>query len=365
MQYTKFKPFLFWSILLMIPVIFSIGLVLGRYTYGKLTFREHFCSSFGQLDNEIGWVHKENFESCMGVHAKFNRSHVYHESAIYTDKNGFRSAQVGGDSPHNAVMFIGDSLTFSYNVPIEDSFPAIFSELTNEPIVNTGSPAYGGAQVVALTQRWVGKLKPKALVYFENGDWIRGVCKGETRPRFIMKPCYWVRPDGGAELVRPPENHVKQMAAWGLRPGGMVGVGEDTWSYFLISRPLAKIKQMLVRLGLMSGMPNDFIVVGMDGTPARRALLKDLLDIARSAKSPLILLDKIDAYGEFINELSDADQEWLLYVSQVEWTKEVTNPASLLPKNEIHVPHDTGHYAVGVNRLIAQLVKSEFAKIPQ
>jgi hypothetical protein len=356
------KRALFWLILLLVPVVFCVALVLGRYAYGKLTFTAHFCAPFSQLDDQIGWVHKPNVESCMGTHAEFDRSQVYYERAIYTDENGFRSARSGEETPRNAVVFMGDSFTFGYMAPYEDSFAALFADLTNEPVVNMGSPAYSGAQAVRLAQRWVKRLEPKALVYFETGFWERGVCEGETRPTFLLKPCYWVRPDGTAELILPPEGQVTNMAAWGLRPGGMVGAGEVTWAYFLISRPVAKVHQILVRLGLTSGMPDDFLAVGKDTAPARRALLNDLLDLAKSTKTPLLLLDSKDVFNTLVDELAVEDRQRLLYVDGKSWQAAVLDPASKLPLDQVEVPHDR-HFAVGANRLIAELIRAKLADV--
>ena len=60
----------------------------------------------------------------------------------------------------------------------------------------------------------------------------------------------------------PPPGRVQRWGAWGVLPGGMIGGGEVTWPYFLISRPVVQVNHLLARLGLISGFPNDFDTVG-------------------------------------------------------------------------------------------------------
>ncbi|MBF0246625.1 MAG: SGNH/GDSL hydrolase family protein [Alphaproteobacteria bacterium] len=351
------KKIIFWFVLSLIPVVFCLAVLEGWYAYGKWTFTSHFCSRFSQLDDEIGWTHKPNVSSCMGTHGKFIRSHVYHESPMFTDVNGFRSAEPGGESAKNAVMFIGDSHTFGYMVPYEDSFPGWYGRLTGQPVVNLASPAYSSAQAILMARRWVDELAPKALVYFDMGFWERGVCTGSARPTAILKPCYWVRPGQETELILPPAGHVRSMARFGLRPGGMVGAGEDTWSYFLISRPVSKIRQMFVRLGLASGMGNDFRSTAQDSKVVPHAVMLDLLTIAAHRKIPLVFVEARENYTEILNQIDPRLRKWLIFIDFPTWQGKIVEVAEHLPEGQFIVPHD-GHYASGTYKLLAELIAS-------
>lgn len=361
MPISRRRKALFFSILLSIPATMAVVLFLSWYAFGKLTFTAHFCSSFAQLDEQVGWVHKPNEDSCMGVHEKFNRENVYYEHAVITDNNGFRTSRRGTETPTNAVMFLGDSYTFGYMAPYDETFPGLYAKLSKNSVVNLGSPAYSGAQAVQLGQRWAPQLAPKAIVYFESGFWERGICQGETRPSHILKPCYWQKKDGKAELIAPREGYVQAAGNWGLRPGGMVGAGELTWSYFLVARPIAKLSQLLVRLGLLSGMADDFFYVGNDSTSARQALLRDLIALAREVRTPILIMDREDAYSEFISSLTKDERSWLFYVDKATWRAEIEQPASLLPIDERRIPHD-GHFAIGTNLLVAKLINKKLSE---
>jgi hypothetical protein len=361
MNRNTLKTAAFWLILLSIPVLFCALVFVGWYAYGMLRFNAFFCGTFAQLDPIVGWVLKPNAQSCMGVHVPFHPSDVYYRFPVYTDRNGFRSEAAGEDTPKHAVMAIGDSQTFGYMVSFADSYPGHLRTIQDRPVINMGDPGYSGAQAILLARRWISRLEPVAIVYWETGFWERGVCKGDTRPKRILKPCYWVRPDGGAELIAPPQGYVRERAAWGMRPGGMLGAGELTWSYFLVSRPISKLHQMMVRVGLANGMPDDFRVVGVDGRPARRALLHDLATLGREAHAPVVLLDSFGLYRDFLPTLSRDEAKYVYYVGKETWDSAVETPSSKLPPDRQRVPHD-GHYGGGAQHLIAELVKSELAK---
>ncbi len=363
MKQSALKTSVFWLILLSVPVLFCALLFIGWYAYGMLRFNAFFCGTFAQLDPVIGWVLKPRAQSCMGVHAPFHPSDVYYKIPVYTDENGFRSQTPGETTPRNAIIAIGDSQSFGYMLPFSESYPGHLRAIQDRPVVNMASPAYGGAQSVLLARRWFKRLEPAAFVYWETGFWERGVCKGETRPTRILKPCYWVRPDGRAELIAPPDGYVLERAAWGMRPGGMLGAGELTWTYFLISRPITKLHQIFVRIGLANGMPDDFRVVAMDAKPARQALLHDLAALAREARAPLVLIDQHGVYRDYLPTLSREESTYVHYVGKEEWNSAVEIPSSKLPPDQQRVPHD-GHYGSGVQRIIAELINSKLAKSP-
>lgn len=351
----------FWAILVSIPVLFCALLFVGWYAYGMLRFNAFFCGTFAQLDPVIGWILRPNAESCMGVHAPYRPDEIYYRLPVTTDRNGFRSRTVGEETPKHAVIAIGDSQTFGYMVSYEDSFPGHLREIQSRPVVNMASPAFSGAQAILLARRWITPLEPAAIVYWETGFWERGVCEGDSQPRRILKPCYWVRPDGGVELIAPPEGYVRERAAWGMRPGGMLGAGELTWTYFLVSRPISKLHQLFVRMGLANGMADDFRFVGMDGKPVRRAILRDLAALAREARVPVVLLDPSDLYRDALPTLSEEEAKRVYYVGKDKWQSAVEMPSSALPPDRQRVPHD-GHYGGGAHRLIAELIASELSR---
>jgi hypothetical protein len=346
-----------WAIVLLIPVLALIVLVLGYYTFAKLTYT---CGSFAQLDDELGWVLKPAAASCLGHRRAFSGQPPWFEAPVYTDANGFRAARSGGETPAGAIMTVGDSHTFGYGVTYEQSYPGALQALSKIPVVNVASPAYSSIQALLLAERWVAKLRPRMIIFLELGQWGRGACRGSGRPAAIAKPCYW-RPPGrdDAEIVLPPAGRVRSWARWGLLPGGMLGAGEITWTYFLASRPAMQTMQLLTRMGLLAGFAHDFVFPAGDheGPVVRRAVVDHFFRLSRSAAVPLIVLDPQEQLPAafFENRTEPAP---IYRLGKKEWDLGVAPRMALLPPNQQLLPHD-GHFGPGANRLIAEWLHSE------
>jgi hypothetical protein len=329
------------------------------FAYGKLTHESYFCSRFGQIDAELGWVLKPSAVTCVAGREPFSSSPSWFEGKVFTDANGFRSAKSGGDTPKGGVLFAGDSWTFGYGLSFEESFPGQFSARSGVGAAVAASPAYGSAQALLLAERWVERLTPRAIVYLDIGLWERSACRGATKPAFILKPCYWQSNGASsAELVTPPPGTVENAASWGITPGGMLGVGEDTWTYFLWSRPVAQLHHLLVRANLAAGFGHDFRAAGVDDAVVHKAVLDHLVRLAGRAHVPVLLLDPADTYKVPLAALGAEQSRHLHHVGKAVWRSAVDEPAAELPPEIARVPHD-GHFGPGMNALVAALVQSQ------
>lgn len=352
-----------WLILVSLPLVFAVLCVLGYYAWGKVSYAGTSCGSFAAVDDEIGWVLKPAATSCLGARAPFGDGTPWFQSSVHTDANGFRAAANGGPTPVGGIFAIGDSWTFGFGVDYSDSYPGQLAGAAGLPVVTVASPAYSSAQAILLAERWAPRLRPRALVYLDNGFWNRAACRGPNRPEAILKPCYWPAPGSAeAELVLPPPGRVSRMAAFGVLPGGVLGAGELGWSYFLVSRPLALVTQGLVRTGMASGFAHDFQAVGVDETAIRRATLRHLARLATDAGAPLLLLDPGNAYGSLLAALPAVEAAAIHHVTGSEWSKAVDEPAAQLPPALARVPND-GHYGPGTNKLIAALVAAKLRQL--
>jgi hypothetical protein len=350
-----------WLVMILLTILAPVAMVLGYYAFQKLTYPAYACGSFGQLDGEIGWTLRPSARSCLGARAAFSSGPPWYQAPVYTDRNGFRAAQTGGDTPVGGIMAVGDSFTFGYGVNFAQSFAAQLADVSGVPTVAVASPAYSSAQALSLAQRWIGRLRPRAIVFLEMGAWERGACRGATRPTAISKPCYWQPPGAAsAELVLPPPGRVDVWSRWGVLPGGIIGVGETGWDYFLITRPVYLGLGLLARLNLVPGFANDFAAVGVDAEIMRRTTVHQLAELARSAAVPVILLDP----KGFFPADSDRDfgQAPFKHVDPDLWQASVTEPARLLPSDQQFVPHDA-HFGPGTNHLIAVLLAREFRRL--
>lgn len=342
-----------------INIAAGLAAVLAYFAYGKLSSPNYFCGSFGRIDAEIGWTIAPNASSCIGGREAFSSAPPWFEGKVYSDANGFRSAAAGGPTPTGGVLAVGDSWTFGFGVTFEDSYPGRLQQATGMPVVVAASPAYGSAQAIMLAERWVDRLKPRAIVYLDLGFWDRSACSGAQRPSFILKPCYWqARGAEAAELVAPPPGRVQSFASWGVYPGGMLGAGEDSWTYFLVSRPVALALQIMTRIGLVPGFGHDFRAVGVEPAAIQRGALDHLARLATQARVPVLLLDPQDIYREHFAALPPERRSGLIRIGADVWQPEVEAPAAKLPPAQAAVPHD-GHFGPGKNALVAALIEKE------
>lgn len=351
-----------WLVLLAVPVAFPFALVGGYYAYHKVSFGAVFCAPFGQVDDGLGWYLTPNAESCYGMHDPERAGSLAFNSTIFTDENGFRAAAPGARTVVGGYLAVGDSWTFGYGVDFGDSYPGHLERLTGVPVVVAASPGYGSAQAIGLAERWVERLRPRALIFLDFGSWKRSACRGQTRPSFILKPCYWVDPQTDrVETVWPLDGLVSKAYRWGVAPGGMLGAGEDGWGYFLISRPVIRFFGYLVQLGVFPGMAHDFRAVGVEPEEIKRGTVRHLNAVARAAKAPLIVLDPFDDYTALAEEFALGGVRVTVIGSEI-WQQEVEEPAARLGGSLYRVPYD-GHFGSGMNELMARLIARELEKM--
>lgn len=355
-----------WLLTLAVPFVVA-PLVLSQawYLYGYLSFQGDFCGAFGRLDAEIGWTLKPGTQSCIiGKTASFGE--IAFRGEVSIDARGARvsAAEFGaaGDGVKPVqVIVLGDSWPFGYGVDGEDTFASRLMRDHGYATALFASPAYSNAQAMMLADRMAEKYRPEAFVFHIAGL-ERAVCVGATEPRWILKPCYWTAPDGKARLVAPPPALVEAAAAFGLRPGGMLGVGEKTLGYFLISRPVSKVNSLFVKLGIVSGTPDDFrgSASPREMEAIRQASFDDLRRMNARHKARMILLDPGGIY-DGLTDAAVASGE-MIHVGNRQWRAEISLPSDALPESERIVPHD-GHYGRGVHAMIADMVSERLKAI--
>lgn len=351
---TGAKKSAFWVIMLLLPFVFLMLAVEAYYLYGYVTLRADYCRSFAQVDDELGWSLKPDTESCVIGRAMAFGDEVF-RAKVHLDRNGGRIPHAGAISPVEGLLAIGDSWTFGYGIDGNETFAARLTADHDRPTALFASPAYSGAQALLLAKRIAPVLKPRAIIYLELGFWGRAVCSGNEQPVRILKPCYWVDGDGLAHLIVPPSGFVRRMAAFGVKPGGMVGAGEKNLSYFLISRPVAKLSGFMVRLGIANGFADDFAPVAPEKelTAIKLAHGQNLLAFANNVDATLILIDPTGVYEPLFG--SDQKDAGVLYIGQQLWKREVGSRIASLQPDEARVPSD-GHFGPGVHRFIANMI---------
>ncbi len=353
---SRAKRTIFWGLLLIIVAATPILLLTGYYAVRKLTFLYEYCGSYGQLDSVLGWRLKPGAQSCLAGRNRVS-GETYFESRIEINRDGFRDSTADAAAADHAVATIGDSWTFGYGLDYEESYPAYLSTALNRPVINGAVPAYGSAQALLLFERHLLPRRPRIVVYLTIGLWKRSICTGRARPTDRLKPCFWWNEDAGAiELVEPAPGYVDEMAASGVYPGGYLTAGFDSWSYFVISRPVLILRSLVDRLrGRISGE-----TAAADPSFDRQAMLRfelaRYLELARAHGFTFVLVDPEDSYRAVVGSLADGGSaQGLLYVDGARWRTAVSEPAQALAEADRRVPKD-GHFGPGMNRLVAGLV---------
>ncbi|MGH6952534.1 MAG: SGNH/GDSL hydrolase family protein [Alphaproteobacteria bacterium] len=351
---------LLWAATALIVLATPAALALGYYAVRKLSFPYEFCGAYGELDGELGWRLKPGARSCLRGRNRWT-GESYFDSTIVVDLDGFRSADPAGRAARGGIVAIGDSWTFGYGLDLEGSYPHALSQLVEAPVANMAVPAYGSAQVLLWLERRVAELAPRAVVYLTLGLWQRSLC-GEDDAVVLLAPCFRPEPvSGRITLVTPEPGRVLGMATRGIYPGGYLTAGVDSWSYFLISRPVLVARAALARLGRRLG----FGPTGAERESARGAVLAFELErhlaLARRHGYVVVLLDPQGDYRDAVAALAAPETDLVAYVSPERWSAEVSVPSAALPPAEQRVPQD-GHFGPGANRLIAALVARVLAE---
>jgi len=338
--------------LIAITLFFPFLMLIGYYAYHKLASDIVYCGSYGRIDGELGWTLTPESRSCYGMVNRLTGGYHF-MSEIFTDGMGFRAERPGGMPPQGAILAIGDSWTFGFAVDYRESYPYHLSRLLDRPVVNMGIPGYGAAQTLLLLERHVEDLKPRAVVYLTYGLWTRSVCRGDTRPWAILKPCFWLNLESDQmELITPRPGFVHAQAARGIYPGGYLTAGQDSWSYYLVSRPIIKVQQLLIRAGLLAGKASDSDETSDIGGQVIAATLERLLLNSRRHQFTLVLVDPGAYYEAAIGALPESRRTNLIYVARKDWMREVDAPSADLPADRRRVPKD-GHFTDEVNRFVA------------
>lgn len=363
---TMVKKISFILIATIISLIIFGALVVGYFTYKKLTLSYDYCQSFGKIDSKIGWVLEKDIDSCLSLKNKIN-GEVYFDTKIHTDSNGFRTDK-RGDTPPSSILAIGDSWTFGYGVDGDETYPYFLSKLLGEPVHNSGVPAYGSASTYLYAKSNIEKLKPKTVIYLTIGLWRRSVClkkwdgyesKGGLHNEQLI-PCYLIdQSNYKAKLLKPLPGIVEASVKDHIYPGGSLTAGYDSFlEYVFFTKPKLVIQDIKERLGI-SSMKNS---TGLENYYIKKYELNSFLELAEEYDFQFVLVDPSNEYKKIITNKDIVSVQNLIYIDHADWEQYVIKKSQGMPASDLSVPMD-GHFGKGINRLIANLIQQKiFAK---
>lgn len=118
----------------------TIGdLIYSNFTeYGKINYN---CFQYFDLNHNQKKFHYYNLKkNCKATESQRTVSPY----KVLTDSNGYRYSGKKRDKSKSKILFIGDSHTYGYGVPYQDSFPGIIeNKIQSHEIYNLGVPGYG------------------------------------------------------------------------------------------------------------------------------------------------------------------------------------------------------------------------------
>lgn len=361
------KRLAFTAIMVATPAVAAMLLVAAYYGYRKLEENIVYTEPFGRLDDDIGWTLKPRIAARVS-HRNRLTGEVYYDVGVVTNGDGFRARAVDEPSAVNAVLAVGDSWTFGVAVDHRDAFPTQLAARLRQPVNNLGVPAHGTAQTILLLERHVERLAPRVVVHVNLGLWARSICRGEVRPGAILKPCFWRDPVSGVvDLVKPPPGHVTAMARFGVFPGGWLTAGHNTWTYYLVSRPVVRLTQLAAQLGLVSGQ-----IAEDDPLPADRAAILQFalgrfVSLADRHDFVFVLFDPPSDYAQAVRGLADRSAGRLIYLDGAVDRAEVAPRVAKIPADRRQVPRDghfTGAYMAAWVEVLAPRILAAMASAP-
>jgi hypothetical protein len=339
-------------------------MVLAYYSFKKYEENIVYTESFGQLDDEIGWVLRPRATARVYFESRVTGT-TFYDFRVYTNADGLRSASVDSPTPAKGVVAAGDSWVFGTGVDYADSFAARLSAGLGMPVANLGVPAHGTAQTILLLQRHITQLAPKVVVHPNFGLWARSVCRGSSRPHDLLEPCFWKDPSTGAvSMLTPSPGYFSRMSKLGVYPGGWMTAGHNTWAYYLISRPVIQFQQLLTRLGLKSGQFAEDDISTPDRILILRATLERFLQLALKHDFVFVLLDPPGEYADAVSDLLPQYSSRLVYLGQDVGTEARAHSAHI-PADRRSVPgdgHFTGEYMASWMEVIAPRVKAVLSR---
>jgi hypothetical protein len=375
------------SFILVITItsLIIMGLIVtGYFTFKKFNLSYDYCKSFGEIDSEIGWTLKKDIDSCLILQSRITKE-VFFDTKIYTDNYGFRTDKFGNTSL-SSILAIGDSWTFGYGVNGDETYPYFLSKLLDEPVHNSGVPAYGSASNYLYAKSNIEKIKPKTVIYLTLGMYARSNCKKPWRD-YVKKglesrlsiqkglsirkgglyqeqliPCYLInQTDFKVKLIKPLPGNVEESVKNNIYPGGSLTAGYDSfWRYVFFTKPKLVIKSLKIRLGLTKlENPSEFELYHM-----RKYELNSFLDLAYKNNFQFVLVDPNGNYKQILVNKEAVNVQNLIYIGKSDWSQHVTKKSQGMPSADQRVPMD-GHFGKGINKLIANLIYQKvFAKKP-
>lgn len=89
---------------------------------------------------------------------------------VSTNSRGLRAPEIDPHKGAARVVALGDSVTFGWGVPVEDSYPAQLSDRLGIEVINTGVPAMKPGSMAAWARLHLADLQPDLVLFTRRPD---------------------------------------------------------------------------------------------------------------------------------------------------------------------------------------------------
>jgi len=158
-------------------IICILGEIIIRFSYDPYPPEAVAPYNYRDLDDEIGWVAKANYEYEGEMSDASERKYPL---MIETNEEGFRMYG-NPKSEKPKVFFIGDSYTFSLEVSNDKLFYKLIQDSLDIEVFAYGVAGYGNIQEYLILERYLEQIQPDIIVLqLCTNDFIDNYCALEV-----------------------------------------------------------------------------------------------------------------------------------------------------------------------------------------
>jgi lysophospholipase L1-like esterase len=128
---------------------------------------------------------------------RFTRITRLRSFLVSTNSRGLRGPEVADPKKGRRVLCLGDSVTFGWGVPYEESYPARLAAALGAEVVNAGVPAMKPHSMAAWAEKEALGLSPDLVIFTRRPDWSmpEAIYSYKASVRLVQRSI------GGARLV--------------------------------------------------------------------------------------------------------------------------------------------------------------------
>ena len=346
----KLKLTLFYFIGFFLTFLIIIFILISPGIISKLTKSYTYCNSYGDRDNQLGWVLKQSHESCLSLKNHL-RQKVFFDTQIFLNQFGFRDNSLLNKSKPD-IVFIGDSWTFGYGVDYQNTFASLVGSKTNMNILNMGVPNYSSLQSIFLYKRFEDKFSPKYIIFLNPNTLTRALCSEEYY-QYTLEPCYTLK-NNEVKIHFPNKTHMDFALDKKIYPSGFHTSGYNFFDFYFKYKPLEILRNFLKRYGLSSEDYNAE-VKSQDFTNSEIELiakkeLSVLADLSNKETKVINIMMHSNLYEK--DQITEMELNKNFSNFDINWYKENVINKFLKIKNNGKIELD-GHYNEEANEIIA------------